>query len=45
MEPYIPREGNGPEFYRVIRSFRDNYGLPIGKSSGNPDLATQMYEL
>ena len=44
MELPIPIDGDGTEFYQVMRSLRDKYGLPIGMASDSPILDTRMYE-
>ena len=45
MELSITRYGDGPEFYWVTRGLRENNGMLIEKSSENPILDIQMYEL
>jgi hypothetical protein len=40
MELAIPRDGDGPDFAKVVRRLKDKDGLPIGKADNNPILDT-----
>jgi hypothetical protein len=44
MELATPRDGDGPEFAKVVKRLKDKDGLPIGKANNNPILDTRMYE-
>jgi hypothetical protein len=45
MELAIPRDGDGPDFAKVVKRLKDKDGLPIGKANNNPILDTRMYEV
>ena len=45
MKLEIPRDGYGPEFYKVTKRLRDKDGMPIGRDQNNPTLSTGMYEV
>ena len=38
----IPRDGNGPDFSKVMKPLRDKEGVPIGRFHNNPILDTRM---
>ena len=41
----IPRDGDGPDFAKVVNRLRRKYGLPIGRVHNNPIMDTRMYEV
>ena len=43
MELAIPRDGDGHDFSKVMKYFRDKDGLPIFRSHNNP-IANSMLE-
>ena len=45
MEVALPRDGEGPEFAKVIKRLRDANGIPIGTANDNPILDTLLYEV
>jgi hypothetical protein len=45
MELAIPRDGDGPDFAKVVKRLKDKDGLPIGKANNNSILDTRMYEV
>ena len=45
MEVALPRDSEGPEFFRVTKRLQDANGLPIGTANNNPILDTRMYEV
>ena len=45
MELSILRDGDRPDFARVIKRLRDKDRLPIGRSHNNPILDTRMYKV
>ena len=42
MELVIPRDGDGPDFSKVMKRLRDKDGIPIGISHNNTILDTIM---
>ena len=42
---YFLRDGEGSELARVVKSFRDKDGLPIGTANDNPILDSRIYEV
>ena len=45
MELAIPRDGDGHDFSKVMKYFRDKDGLPIFRSHNNPILDTRLYNV
>jgi hypothetical protein len=44
MELAMPRDGDGPDFAKVVKRSKDKDGLPISKANNNPILDTRMHE-
>ena len=45
MEVALPRDTEGPDFYRVTKRLKDENGLPIGTANEKPILDTSVYEV
>ena len=45
MELAMPRDDEGPEFFRVTKRLRDANRLPIGTENDNPLLDTRINEV
>ena len=45
MEVALPRDTEGPDFYRFTKRLKDANGLPIGTANENPILDTRVYEV
>ena len=44
MELVKSRDGDEPDFAKVMKCLRDKDGMPIGRSHNNPILDTRMYD-